>query len=487
MELFMKKIYSILAILCAFALTSCDGFLDWPPTESASAETSITSLSDAEIMMNGVMNKLTSSSYLGRNMFMYADTKGGDLCIASAGRGMDAMYTFNQSAAGNTYSGFWSQGFNIILQINNIIENVEKLEEEGQTGFDNVLGQAYTLRAMVYFDLVRLYGKPYNYDKTAWGVPNVTERLDASAKEIRATVETNYNQIVADLQKGAGLIGKSKSNGRINYYGNKALQARVYLYMDNFSSALAAAEEVINSGVYSLYSNDQWVESWGQQFGSESIFELIMDDTNTGLGNSSLGYYYCRKNDYGNSTGYFINSTDFIENILGEDPDDIRWGVYTYDETSTERMGCCYKYLGGLSKQGDGKSVGANVNIKVIRLSEMYLIAAEAALKSGNKSKAADYLNDIRKRSVGLDPATEATVSEDMILNERGKELQLEGHRFFDMMRCNKTITFDDDMDPAGGRYQRDRTIDRTHPLTILPIPQREIIINPDLQQNPGY
>ena len=483
----MKKIYSILAILCAFALTSCEEFLDWPPTDSASAETSITSLSDAEIMMTGVMNKLTSSSYLGRNMFMYADIKGGDLCIPSAGRGMDAMYTFNQSAAGNTYSGFWSQGFNIILQINNIIENVEKLEEEGLTGFDNVLGQAYTLRAMVYFDLVRLYGKPYNYDKTAWGVPNVTERIDAGAKEIRATVETNYNQIVADLQKGAGLIGKSKSNGRINYYGNKALQARVYLYMENYSAALSAAEEIMNSGVYSLYSNEQWVDSWSQQFGSESIFELIMDDTTTGLGNSSLGYYYCRKNDYGNSTGYFINSTDFIENLLGEDPDDIRWGVYTYDETSTERMGCCYKYLGGLEKQGDGKSVGANVNIKVVRLSEIYLIAAEAALKSGNGAKAADYLNAIRQRSVGLEPATAATVSEDMILNERGKELQLEGHRFFDMMRCNKTIEFDDDMDPAGSRYQRDKTIDRTSHLTILPIPQREITINPELQQNPGY
>lgn len=485
----MKKIYSILAISCLAVLTlaSCQRFLDWPPTDSASAETSITSVSDAEIMLTGVMNKLTSSSYLGRNMFMYADTKGGDLCIVSAGRGMDAMFKFNQSASGTNYSGFWQQGFNVILQINNIIENVEALEAEGASGFDNILGQAYTLRAMVYFDLVRLYGRPYNYQKTSWGVPNITTRIDAGAKEVRVTVETNYQQIVSDLKKGEGLISKSVNNGFINYYGNKALQARVCLYMDNYAGALAAAEEIINSNVYKLYENSEWVSSWSKMFGTESIFELIMDDTTTGLGSSSLGGYYARYKDYGNVLGYFVNSTNFIENILGEDPTDIRWGVYTYDETSTTRMGCCYKYLGGVDKPGDGKSQAGNVNIKVIRLSEIYLIAAEAALETGSKSKAASYLNKIRRRSPGLAPATESTVSVDMILNERSKELQLEGHRFFDMMRRNKTITFDDEMDPAAGAYQRGHTIDRTSYLTVLPIPQREIIINPDLQQNEGY
>ena len=65
---------------------------------------------------------------------------------------------------------------------------------------------------------------------------------------------------------------------------------------------------------------------------------------------------------------------------LGEDPTDIRWGIMTYDEISETRMGCCYKYLGGVDQPGDGKASASAVNIKVIRLSEMYLIAAEAAL-----------------------------------------------------------------------------------------------------------
>ena len=94
---------------------------------------------------------------------------------------------------------------------------------------------------------------------------------------------------------------------------------------------------------------------------------------------------------------------------------------------------------------GDGKTTATAVNLKLIRLSEIYLIAAEAALPT-DATKAANYLNAIRKRSPGLPAATAATVTVDMILDERSKELFGEGHRFFDMMRLNKSITFNDEI-----------------------------------------
>ncbi|HEX7754928.1 MAG TPA: RagB/SusD family nutrient uptake outer membrane protein, partial [Niabella sp.] len=149
------------------------------------------------------------------------------------------------------------------------------------------------------------------------------------------------------------------------------------------------------------------------------------------------------------------------------------------------RLGSCYKYSGNTSHAGDKGSQSA-VNIKVIRLSEIYLIAAEAAL-STNKEKAAGYLNAIRKRSPDLVPATAATVTMDMILDERSKELFCEGHRFFDMIRLNKQITFNDEF--VGTITTRPKTIDRTYYKTILPISQDEINRNPGLedQQNPGY
>ncbi|MEJ1729973.1 RagB/SusD family nutrient uptake outer membrane protein, partial [Escherichia coli] len=219
-------------------------------------------------------------------------------------------------------------------------------------------GQALTLRALMYFDLVRLYGKPYNMEKTALGVPLALEPLDASAQPSRATVEQVYTQIVKDLTDGAPLLNKTKANGYINYYANKAILARVYLYMENWGGALAAAEEIINSKVYTLYTNDKWVSSWTAQYNTESIFELAMLQGESDLGSGSLSFYL-RRHGHGSTSamGWFMASDYWLER-MNQDPDDIRWGVMDYDEsykdTGVYRYGSCYKYSGSTTFDGDG-------------------------------------------------------------------------------------------------------------------------------------
>ena len=489
----MKRINILFALFCILVLSSCDAFLDKKPTNSGESSSMIKTEADAQLALNGIMEKMISSSYLGRNMFLYADAKGGDLTIESQGRGSDNLYTYGHSPESGTYSGFWTQGYNIIMQLNNLITNIEALNEAGtEEDFDDALGQAYTYRGMIYFDLVRLYGQPYNEDKSAYGVPDVTVMLDAMAQEGRASVEQNYNTILSDLKKGEGLLGKSKNNGFINYYGNKALQARVYLSMDNFSEALAAAETVM-AGPYKLYAPSEWVASWQTEYGTESIFELHINDDNN-LSGSSLGAYYAAQADYGSCLGYFMAS-DYFMDRLGEDPDDVRWGVMRDDKTqdtreSTEdRLGACYKYLGSVDKKGDNSDQNAGAcNIKVIRLSEMYLVAAECAFRLSKTSDACNYLNAIRKRSPNLAPADASTISLDMILNEKSKELYGEGHRFWDMIRCNKSIEYNDEF-PSITPVDRAKVIDRTFYQTILPIFKSEMNTNKTLekQQNPGY
>lgn len=486
----MKKINIILVGILLIGFSSCKkDFLDVPPTNQGDAATSIQTLADAKVMMSGLMRNMSSINYYGRNFILYGDAKGGDLAVYSMGRGLDALYSFNHSPTSGSYSGFWDQIYNGILQANNLIMNIEKLKADGaQDNFDNVLGQALTTRAIMYFDLVRLYGKPYTMDKNSLGVPNILVPLDALAQPLRATVEENYTQIMKDLTDAAPLLSKSKSNGYINYYANAAMRARVNLYMGKTTEALTAAEEVINaSSTYSLYSNSNWVSSWTKQFGSESIFELAMFPSEGDQGNGSLSVYL-RRQGHGNANalGFFLASDYFLDR-LGEDPDDVRWGVMAYDEISTSHLGASYKYSGDVALSGDGKATVTAVNIKVIRLSEIYLIAAEAALPT-DKGLAVTYLNKIRQRSPNLAPATETTISIDMILDERSKELFTEGHRFFDMMRLNKSITFNDDL---GGVPipTRPKTIDRTFYKTILPISQAEINANPGIkvQQNPEY
>ncbi|GAB1463968.1 RagB/SusD family nutrient uptake outer membrane protein [Pedobacter sp.] len=494
----MKNIKLILATVLLLSTVACKKFLDVTPSNSADANKAVQTPRDAQIIINGIMNQMTDASYYGRNFIMYADAKGGDMAVFSMGRGLDALYTFNHSVNNNNYSGFWSQIYFCILETNYLLEQIAKLEAAGATGFNISKGQALTARALMYFDLVRLYGKPYTQDKTSYGVPIVLTRLGFDAKPLRASVDDVYKQIVKDLTDAAPLLPKTRTDGYINYYANKAIAARVYLNMDDKPAALTAAKEVIAAtGIYSLYTNANWVNSWSSQFGSESIFELKVNPLENDLGTGSLGVYQRNKGVGTTSAlGFFYASTGFLSTLNAGGNTDIRRGIMARDETSASRLGSCYKYSGGIpdgnsstSKMPGDKSTNNNtaVNIKVIRLSEMYLIAAEAALPT-DALAAVGYLNAIRGRNPSLLPATVATINADMILEERSKELYGEGHRFFDMMRLNKSITYNDEF---GGLTvsQRTKTIDRTFYKTILPISQGEINANPGIkaQQNPQY
>lgn len=274
----MKKITIILTVLGAMLITSCEDFLDVQPSNGANPETSITNATDAKVAINGIMRQMTSSDYYGRNFVIYGDAKGGDFAIRSQGRGLDYYYTFNHSATSGSGSGFWNQIYHCVLQANTLIMNIEMMEDAGNgtAVLSDFKAQALTARALMYFDLVRLYGKPYNMDKTSFGVPLVLEPLEFTAKPTRASVEAVYTQILKDLTDAAPFLSKNKINGYINYYANKAIEARVHLFMDNYTAALAAAEEIITSGKYSLYSNANWVGSWSTPFGSESVFELAI-------------------------------------------------------------------------------------------------------------------------------------------------------------------------------------------------------------------
>jgi starch-binding outer membrane protein, SusD/RagB family len=485
----MRKYNIFFAAFLLLGFTSCKKeFLDVKPTNAGDAETAIQTAADAKVMINGLMSKMTSSDYYGRNFILYGDVKGGDLTISSQGRGLDALYTFNHSKSSNNYSGFWNQIYHCLLQANNIITNIDRLKAAGTTeNFDSYKGQALTGRALMLFDLVRLYGKPYTQDKTSYGVPNITQPLEASAQPLRASVEENYTQILKDLKEAEPLLSKSKSNGYLNYYGNKAIQARVYLTMAKYTEALSAAQEIIASNVYKLYSNTEWVPSWKTQFGSESIFELGIFPSESDLGSSSLGFYLRRKQHGSNQALGWFMASDYFLNRLKQDANDVRWGVMSADESSTTRLGASYKHSGSITLEGDGKGSSTAVNIKVIRVSEIYLIAAEAAYYS-DKTLAANYLNQIRKRSPTLAAATATTITLDMIMEERSKELFTEGQRFFDMLRLNQQITFNDDFGSITVP-SRPKTIDRTFQKVILPIPQDEINANPGLeaQQNTGY
>jgi len=485
----MKKISIVLATI-ALVLSSCADFLDVSPTNQAAASSSIMNEADAKVMLNGLYDALTTSSFYGRNFILYGDAKSGDLTIQSNGRGYDYMFAYSHSVTNYSMSGFWTSGYNIIMLCNNIIENIDRLIAEGVSGLAEYRAQALTIRAMVHYDLCRLYGKCYNDDKNSYGIPIADQTVSAGAQLLRNTVAEVYAVVIRDLDDAAASLSMDKEDGFVNYYANRAIKARALMDMQDYSGALSLAEEIINSGEYKLYANDEWVDSWASQYGSEAIFELGMNVNEGDLGNTGcVGAQYILGGGNGRNNQIFMASQAWLQ-LMSEDMDDVRWGVMGLDQVGedhdTGRMGSCYKYYGGLSMKGDGKASSSAVNIKLIRLSEIYLIAAEAAARGNNMSKASGYYNEIHKRSPNLVPVN--TVTADMVLKEKNKELFGEGLRFWDLIRTDATIVMDDST-PDVKVTTRETTFDRSFYKCILPIYNGELNANPGLraQQNPGY
>ena len=495
----MKTIIRLSNILLCGLLLSCSSdFLNMKPANSTAAEDAITNLKEARTAMNGVYRQFTSSNYYGNLFTMYSEYRGADMVVPMNGRGDGALFQFSHNPDANTYfSTYWAHMYWTLAQINNVIANIESgkvvVEPSEEIDINDIKGQALALRAMVHFDLVRLYGYPYMKDQGAsWGAVIVTELVPASAKLQRSTVAQTYTQVEADLNAATPLLKKTKTNGRINYWGAKALLARVSLYKGDFAGAYTHASEVINSGLYSLYETEaQWSDSWRSSFGTESIFEFVVRASENDPGTGSIRRYLMP--GYNNGLGALYASDPFLA-LLGQDPDDFRWTMMDLDELGIvatdvadpdyNRRGWCVKY-----EMPTGSASMTAHGLPVIRLSEIYLIGAEAALKKSGPdlANAASWLNAIRKRAPNL-PLAQASDSdlENKILDERSKELLCEGHRFFDLMRLGKTITYQQTLAviPPGGRGS---TVTWDFHKIVLPIDIAEKRVNPDIYQNAGY
>ncbi len=257
--------------------------------------------------------------------------------------------------------------------------------------------------------------------------------------------------------------------------------------------AYTTAVDIIKNAPFSLIDRADYVDSWSEEGTSESILSIInsvADNTGlTGIGNLSDPKGY----------GQFVASQDLMD-LLAEDPDDIRKELLYIDSKSDHAndstWGRVLKYPGlGNTKaviknfweNGVALPVAATISsVPVFRLSEVYLIAAEAAVKDGDVANAEIYLNLIVERANPAAKVATVDVTLDRILTERRKELCAEGHRFFDLIRNKRDIVRKPSVrifDPNGTPL----FIGWEHYQILFPIPIDEINANPDLTQNPGY
>ena len=315
----MKNKFNILIIILGISIGcfwSCsENFLDKESSTSLRPD-QVNTLDDVNTLLNGAYDNLTSNSYYNNFYISKNDVRGDDMLSLSSSRlGTENRYEYEEY---DSSSDMWSEPYTAIRQVNRVLEHLEKVEiSDDQEALKNhIKGQSLTIRALAHFDLCKMYGKPYSFDKGAsLGIPICLKVLDWNAKKSRNTVAEVYEQIKKDLEAAIPLLSEEREDGYLNRWGAKALLARVYLYMEENGDAFDIAEDIIQHSDYSLIPRDKYVNSWAEAFTTESIFSISNSLVDNG-GNESIA-------NYADPDGYYIlAATKKFVDILDEN--DIR-------------------------------------------------------------------------------------------------------------------------------------------------------------------
>lgn len=496
------------AILAA-SLSSCvNDWLDVAPSDGTDADAALTSSSDLAAARTGMYAALKGNSnlvdYYGQQFFVYGDVHAGDDYqynnIGGSNRASfyyDMNYQTASEFSSSTSSSnvAWKSPYIVIGRANRIIAAAEggALSDaaEAKATIDQYAAEAKVLRALAHFDLVRIYGKPYTEDQGAsLGVPLVTGVLESNAKPARSTVAEVYTQVVKDLTEAisSNALATETEPGYVSVWGAKAILSRVYLNMGDYANALSVAEDIIKNSGAALWTRDQYFKAWDASTPNESEFLFRLNVAGSTDNNDLNGIGNLQQRD-----GYkeMVATKKFVD-MLTSDPKDVRNDMFLPATAAKEvaTYGTNKVFLNKL--RGQGGNLRNVTIVPIIRLSEVYLTAAECAFRNNDKTKAVEYLNDLVKNRTTTEAslATVDNITLDRILIERRKELIGEGQRYFDALRNNETITrYTSEADKGWHKTlsKEAQSFDRDYFKAIAAIPQAEINANPNIKQNTGY
>ena len=487
----MKKY--IIALFAILTLASCQKFLTEDPIMSQSTELTLSDYNGLNKAIAGAYSPLVSSAWYGNFYVLDSEMRAGNAMIPintnfQSGR---MMVPYSMSYDPSSTSGLWGTAYFVISAANNVIfaiDNNDELTSSSVTQADlnNLKAEALALRALAHFDLLRIYSR-LNGTNGEYGVCVITEPQLPTDMPARASVEETFAQIIKDLTDAESLMaadyqrtGGSDPKASFNKLSIQALLARVYLYHKDYAKASEYATKVINSGKFRLWTAEEYPSVWGKDVAGdgEVIFEVYGKQAN------SYDAYWEGPSHMTNPLGYAdcaatAQLADLFEEgdvrgtrgVRGKDDGKVMFCT-DQDEVSGGQL-WTMKYYG--KGEGNATSTPDVSNTIVLRLSEMYLIRAEAAVNGSGTTALAD-LNAIRANR-GASPLNSADKA--AVALERRLELNFEGHLWFDLDRTGGSISYSD--------ANITRNIDATSKYWALPIPKSQVDINENLKQNPGY
>lgn len=476
----MKKIFNLAIIALSMGFfVSCDDELEQLPNNSLTPDTYYNTKTDFESATRGVYSAFYGGSYYGGSFLTLPDILSDNVTMAQNGRLSNRFsheWRYNPNAAWDIMASTYVA----TSRANYILQNLDNLADGSDKS--NFEGEARAMRALALFDLCKLYckiptqpGVDMNKD---FGMPIVTA-VDINANPLRPTLKESYDFIISELLASKTLINVDNGVGRLNSNAINALLSRVYLYMGDYAKTIEYANLVSTA----VASRANYEGIWTDSNESGVIFKLDQDRQLDGI---SIGVDWSQSNESSVRAEYVI-AFELFDQLSSNDIRKTAFAFSTVDGQG-EVINAIKKMFG---ETGQNNGV---VDAKVIRAAEVFLNKAEAYAFSGNDPEALAALNEVRSnRYGGFIPGTETGQDLlDAIKFERRVELFAEGHRFFDLKRWNEPVVrstvygeyFDGSGTPISSEFS---TLDANSYLFTLPIPQREININPEFQQNPGY
>jgi len=484
MKLKDHNLYSLL-LLALFAIAGCKKTLQLDPSTSYSSSNFWTETPQATAALYGAYNLLQGA--MAPESVLYGEGRADNVVINPLALSSQTLNLLTNNLNSSLPITSWNGYYQVVNQSNLILQNTLTMKQKGlylgkDAEYKSVRGQAYALRAFCYFYMTRLWGK----------LPLVTEPLTDANQQVnfaRSDTSAVYARIQADLDSAAimpvpaSYATAAGTRAQFTMGALNALYTDFYMWRHQYQNALLSSQKILSNTTYSLatlYSasstvdynvtpalidNTAYAQLFTKGISSESIFEIDYNFAERATRSFLITMY----GDLGfqpffKASGYLsskFTSTDLRSKINF----DTNSGIVKFFE-----------------KSGFDRSTQDDKNIIIYRLADMILLRAEALNKTGDVTAAMTLVNQIRTRAgaAAYAPAAYAGLStdqvEDLILDERDRELCFEGKRWFDLVRTGKAIKI---MQPINGLSQ---------PANFLwPISLTEIRLNPLLDQNSYY
>ena len=455
-----NRVKSLLLLFLILGSTSCENYLELDnPVDQLPSNVVYSDYSTAQAAMTNIYSELRDNVLLTGNaqglgvlMGLYAD----ELNL------YNIEFEVQQNFEANTIhpsdfsaSLFWRETYRLIYNANAVLEGVQQSQELKLDEKKQLMGEALFTRALLHFYLVSLYDAVPYIEGTNYRINKKVSRLP---------VEKVYENVIIDLKEAKELLGQDYSTSfriRPNYWVASALLSRVYLYAEEYTMAAEEAENFFNNDKFTLESN---LENVFKKESSGTIWQLMAVEG----GNTAEAQAFIFLSAPPPSVAL---NQDLIDSFGQEDQRKLEWIKEV--EGTNESFFHAFKY------RAHGNTGSSDEFSIVFRLAEQYLIFAEAQAQLGNLDNALQGLNVVRTRA-GLSVLNEVSQEEVLsaIQKERRWELFTEfGHRFFDLKRTSRADIV------LGSVKSGWNSSD-----VVLPIPQAEIDLNPNLlPQNNGY